>query len=194
MSYNIYSFTPFAFDKNFGASCNQHCESVPNDDDWILIRDSDTAFLIPDYPQQIKSIIDNNKDKFDLIGCYTNRIGFKHQLYKGILSEDTDIKNHILIAKDLYSKYGNQVAYLNKPIAGFFLLFSKKAWKEHKFEEGLFVRKRDYDGTIKQAYIDYWFSNYFVRKKRVGIALGLYIFHIYRLYSKNVQDQNHLKG
>lgn len=191
--YNIYSFTPFDSDKNFGKACNDHCALVPNDEDWILIRDSDTTFLTPDYPQQIRAIIDKNKDKFDLIGCYTNRIGLNYQLHKGIFSEDADIRNHIKIAKELYENKYDQVAPLHRNIAGFFLLFSKKAWKEHPFEEGLLVKKRDYDGVTRYGYIDYWFSNYFARKKKVGIALGLYVFHVYRMFGKNKLDQAHLR-
>jgi hypothetical protein len=191
---NIYSFTPFASDKNFGKACNDHCELVPNDEDWILLRDCDTTFLTPNFPQQIQAIVDNYHDKFDLIGCYTNRIGLDYQLYDGKLSENTDIKHHIEIAKSLHEEKFDKVVKLNKNIAGFFLLFSKKAWKEHKFEEGLLVTKKDYDGKERAGYIDYWFSNYFARKKRVGIALGLYVFHVYRLFAKSRLDQNHLRG
>lgn len=189
----IYSFTPFAHDKNFGKACNDHCELVPNDEDWILLRDCDTTFLTPDFPQQIQSIVDKYHDKYDVIGCYTNRIGLEYQLYNKTFSEDTNIKNHIEIAKQLHEKYGDEVAPLNKNIAGFFLLFSKKAWKEHPFEEGLLVSKKDYDGKVKSGYIDYWFTNYFARKKRVGIALGLLVFHVYRMFGKNRLDQAHLR-
>ena len=189
----IYSFTPFASDKNFGKACNDHCELVPNDEDWILLRDCDTTFLTPDFPQQIQSIVDKYHDKYDVIGCYTNRIGLEYQLYNKTFSEDTNIKNHIEIAKQLHEKYGDEVAPLNKNIAGFFLLFSKKAWKEHPFEEGLLVSKKDYDGKVKSGYIDYFFTNYFARKKRVGIALGLYVFHVYRMFGKNRLDQAHLR-
>src|SRR5690606_25808907 len=43
----IWYFVPGAGDKNLGAALNRHCELVPSDDDWILIRDNDTAFLHP---------------------------------------------------------------------------------------------------------------------------------------------------
>ncbi|MEY3421059.1 MAG: Cellulophaga phage phi17:1 [Bacteroidota bacterium] len=189
----IYSFTPFDSDKNFGKACNDHCALVPNDEDWILLRDSDTTFLTPDFPQQIQSIVDRYHNDFDLISCYTNRLGLKYQLYGGDISENTEIKHHIEIAKKLHEEKFDKVAKLNKNVAGFFLLFSKKAWKEHPFEEGLLVTKKDYDGKEKSGYIDYWFSNYFARKKRVGIALGLYVFHVYRLFNKSRLDQNHLR-
>jgi hypothetical protein len=189
----VYYFTPASADKNFGRACNLHCESVPNDDDWICLRDADTTFLTPDYSKIIEGIVAQHGHKYDLIGCYTNRIGLNYQQHNGILSEDTDIRNHINIAKMLQDKYGTEVSTLNKNIAGFFLLFPKKAWKEHKFEEGLYVTKKDYDGKTRTGYIDYWFSNYFARKKRVGIAKGLYVFHVYRLFAPNRMYQEHLR-
>lgn len=189
----IYSFTPFASDKNYGKILNEHCELVPNDNDWILVRDSDTSFLIPEFSQQIQAIVDKYHDKYDLIGCYTNRLGLDYQLIDGKLSEDVNIKNHIKIAQELHKRHGSTVSPLNKNIGGLFLLFPKRAWKEHKFEEGLKITKTDYNGKTVTGYFDYWFSNYFARKKRVGIANGVYLLHIYRLFAPNRQYQEHLK-
>lgn len=189
----IYSFTPFASDKNYGKILNEHCELVPNDNDWILVRDSDTSFLIPEFSQQIQAIVDKYHDKFDLIGCYTNRLGLNYQLIDGKLSEDVNIKTHIKIAQELHKRHGSTVTPLNKNIGGLFLLFPKRAWKEHKFEEGLKITKVDYDGKTVTGYFDYWFSNYFARKGRVGIANGVYLLHIYRLFAPNRQYQEHLK-
>jgi hypothetical protein len=189
----VYYFTPASSDKNFGKACNNHCENVPNDDDWICLRDADTMFLTPNYATLIENIVAKHHDKYDLIGCYTNRIGLEYQQYNGHLSQDTNILNHIKIAKEQEEKYGSDVAPLNKNIAGFFMLFKKSAWKEHKFEEGLLVTKKDYNGKVTTGYIDYWFSNYFARKKRVGIAKGLYVFHLYRLFHDNHKVQTHLR-
>jgi hypothetical protein len=189
----VYYFTPASGDKNFGKTCNDHCNNVPNDDDWVCLRDGDTTFLTPDYPKQIESIIAKHGNEYDLIGCYTNRIGINYQTPDGKLSEDTNIKNHIKIAYQLKEKYEDQVFPLHKNIAGFFLLFPKRAWKEHKFEEGLLVTKKDYDGQVRSGYIDYWFSNYFARRKRVGIARGLYVFHVYRLFAPDRKYQAHLR-
>ena len=55
------------------------------------------------------------------------------------------------------------------------------------------VTKVDFDGKKKSGYIDYWFSNYFARKRRVGIATGLYVFHVYRLFAPNRKHQEHLR-
>jgi hypothetical protein len=189
----IYSFTPFASNKNFGKACNDHCEQVPNDDDWILIRDCDTMFLIPETSEQLYKIVRENNDKYDLIGCYSNRIGLDYQLPNKILSENDSVRHHIKIAQDLYKTNGSTVIPLNKNIAGMFLLFKKSAWKRHKFEEGLSVTKKDYDGQTKKGYIDYWFSNFFALNKKVGLATGVYIFHVYRLFGTDRKDQRHLQ-
>lgn len=189
----IYSFTPFAGDKNYGKVLNEHCKLVPNDNDWILIRDCDTAFLTPDFPQQIEAIVEKYKDQFDLIGCYTNRIGIKHQLLNGNFSEDSDVRNHISIAKNMVENNYDTVSYLHNYIGGFFMLFPKKSWLEHPFEECLGKHGIDYNGKMVYAYFDYWFSSYFARKKRVGIANGIYLFHVYRLFAPNRHYREHLK-
>ena len=189
----VWYFTPASADKNFGRSCNEHCEAVPSDDDWICLRDADTMFLTPNYPQLIQNIVNKYHKDYDLIGAYTNRIGLEYQQYNKKLSTDPNVLNHIKIAKELEEKYGSDVAPLNKNIAGFFLLFKKSAWKEHKFEEGLSVTKKDTNGKVTTGYIDYWFSNYFARKKREGIAKGLYVFHLYRLFHDHPKEQSHLR-
>ena len=190
----IYSITPFDDNKNFGRACNEHCANpLIKDDDWILLRDCDTMFLIPETSEQIYKIVKENHDKYDLIGCYTNRIGLDYQLPDKKISEDDSVRNHIKIAQDLYKKNGTTVIPLNKNIAGMFLLFKKSAWKRHNFEEGLSVTKKDYDGQTKRGYIDYWFSNHFALNKKVGLATGVYIFHVYRLFGKDRLDQRHLR-
>lgn len=187
----IFYITPARSDKNFGKAINDHIELLP-EDAWIVLRDADTTFLTPDYVKQIEDIVNNYGHEYDLIGCYTNRIGLKYQLLNGELSEDVNIKNHIKIAKEQFEKYGSKTVPLHKNIAGFFMLFSKKAWNEHKFDEGLFITKSE-GGRAVSGYIDYWFSNYFAKKKRVGIAKGLYVFHVYRLFHENRQVQTHLR-
>jgi len=186
----VYYFTPARGDKNIGKALNEHCSLVPNDDDWICIRDCDTMFLTSKYSQQIEQIIITYKDRYDLIGCLTNRLALKHQLYGGMISDDADIKNHMKIAFGLEEKYWAQVIPSKGFIAGLFMLFPKKIWKEHKFEEGSIMIKKG----SKQGFFDYWFADYIFKKKkgRTGIAKGLYIFHLYRLFNNDRKNIEHL--
>jgi hypothetical protein len=191
--YNIYYFTPARGDKNLGKSYNDHCESVPNDDDWICIRDGDTMFLTPNYSRHIEDIIHNNNDRFEVIGCITNRTGMIGQLHNRTLSEDTDIRNHMNLSFRLEELNWGVVTKYNNYLAGHFMLFKKKAWLEHRFEEGLLVTKKTRT-KVMTGFVDYWFSDYFRKKGTVGLAKGLYIFHLYRLFHKDRKVKTHLKN
>jgi hypothetical protein len=184
----VYYFTPARADKNIGKTLNDHCSLVPNDDDWICIRDNDTMFLTPNYSQQIEEIITRYKDKYDLIGCMTNRLGLTHQLYNGKMSDDTNIKNHMNIAFLLENKHWAEVIPSKENIAGLFLLFPKKTWNKNKFEEGSIMIKKG----SKQGFFDFWFSDYVKKRGKIGIVRGLYIFHLYRLFNNDRKNIEHL--
>lgn len=192
MSVPIYYFTPARPDKNIGKAINDHIKTIPEEDAWIVLRDCDTMFLTPNYSAHIEQIVEKYKKTYDVIGCMTNRVGMKYQLLNGFLSEDTDVKNHMNLALKLEKDSWCEVIKSPTYIAGFFMLFSKKAWLEHPFEEGSILMKKKVGNKIEIGFFDYWFSNYFYNKKRVGIATGLYIFHLYRLFHPNRQIKTHL--
>lgn len=191
MTVPIYYFTPARSDKNIGKAINDHCKTVP-EDAWICLRDCDTMFLTPNYSKHIEDIVDKYHDKYDVIGCMTNRANIRHQLHNGLLSEDTDVKNHVNLSLKLEKEKWAEVVQSNTYIAGHFMLFSKKAWDEHKFEEGSILTTKKTNGKVVIGFFDYWFSNYFYNKKRVGIATGLYIFHLYRLFHPSTKINSHL--
>lgn len=192
MGFNVYYFTPARGDKNLGKACNDHCRSVPNDDDWICLRDGDTMMLTPNYSKHIEDIIERNKDNYDVIGCMTNRIGLAHQMINKKMSEDTDIRNHMNIAFELEKSNYGEVVRSPSYVAGHFMLFSKRAWVEHPFEEGKILITKIVNKKREIGFVDYWFSNFFYKRKRVGIATGLYIFHLYRLFHPNRSIKSHL--
>ena len=187
----VYYFTPARGDKNLGKACNDHCKHVP-DDAWICLRDGDTTFLTPNYSKHIEDIVDKHKDEYDVIGCMTNRIGLAYQMPNKVMSEDTDVRNHMNLAFELESTKYAEVVKSPSYVAGHFILFSKKAWNEHKFEEGSILIKKNINKKVEIGFVDYWFTNYFFKKKRVGIATGLYIFHLYRLFHPNRKVKSHL--
>ena len=192
MSIPIYYFTPARGDKNIGKAINDHVRSIQEDDAWICLRDCDTMFLTPNYAKHIEEIVEKYKETYDVIGCMTNRVGMKYQLINGQLSEDTDVRHHMNLAHKLEEEKYAQVVKSPTYIAGFFMVFSKKAWLEHSFEEGSILIKKKVGNKIEIGFFDYWFSNYFHKKRRVGLATGLYIFHLYRLFHKNRTVKDHL--
>ena len=169
---NVHHITAGRSDLNLGKAINDIVRVLP-DDDWICLRDIDT---LPAYHEvffkQCEDIAEANE--FDLVGCMTNRLGLKHQLHNGKMSEDTNWKNHRNIAKERYKKFGPQVIKTNEYIAGLFMLFPKRLWIEvGGFPEGGI--------KINGTFIDYQFSKAVSDKGfKVGIAQGIYLIHLYR--------------
>lgn len=176
----IYYFTPHNPDKCIGKAHNKHCELVPNNDDWICIRDGDTLFPLPDYGNFIENIISLHGNKYQIFTAITNRIGVSDLRYKNISFNEGDISVHLEKAKKLsldLSVTSTNIA------AGFFMLFQKKVWQD----VGGFS-----DNSIR---FDIEFSTS-VKKKgyQIGRINGLYILHLYRWGQPNPQYYiNHLK-
>lgn len=139
-------------------------------------------FLQPDWAGHIESIVDNCSN-FHLIGCMTNRLGLRHQLHGSEVSDNPNISDHIEIAKQLKLRYGNQVVASEGTIAGLLMLFPKSLWAMGRFPDGL---------KVGNAFIDYHFCQSAIKNGfKIGIAKGLYIFHLYRM-GKNIKDISHL--
>lgn len=172
-STSVHHITPGRADKNLGLAINQLIEFLP-DNDWICVRDIDT---IPtchtEFFNQCEAIARANE--FDLVGCMTNRLGLDYQLHNGLLSEETDYLKHKEIGKERFDEHGNKVIETNKTLAGLFMLFPKKTWLSvGKFPEGGI--------QINGKFIDYHFSKSVLdNEMKLGIALGIYLFHDYRL-------------
>lgn len=178
----IWYFVPGAGDKNLGAAINRHCEIVPSDDDWILIRDNDTAFLHPFINRQLEDIIERHGDKYHLLSCYTNRLGLEHQLPYG-LSANPNLLHHRELAEKHYAEHYAEVIPSSKPTAGLFMLFQKKTWRAHPFDQGL----------AEGDFIDFRFSNGLLKKGyRIGICTGIYMLHYYRLHQRDWKEHKHL--
>ena len=181
----VHHITPGSFDKNFGKSINSLIEYLPPDD-WICLRDIDTMPLHHRvFFKQCQDIAESGK--FNLVGCMTNRLGLAYQLHEGRLSDDFDIMNHIDIAHERYEQFGSEVSDSPELIAGVFMLFSKQTWEDAgRFPEGAI--------QINGSFVDYLFCKKVKRLGgKIGIAKGIYIFHIYRSWLANVRmGYNHL--
>lgn len=180
---NIYHFVPGAGDKNLGRELNKHCAIVPNDEDWILIRDNDTCYLHPYINKQLEDIILKHGKDYELFSCVTNRLGLKYQLPYGLMDE-TDVLKLRELADEHYEKYYDEVVPSKQPTAGLFMLFQKKTWKRHKFDDGL---------ATPGSFIDWRFTNGLLQKRaRIGICKGIFLFHYYRMHQENAREYKHL--
>lgn len=182
---HVHHITPGASDKNLGKAINILIEKLP-EDDWICVRDIDTLPLHHrEFFKQCEEIAERNE--FGLVGAMTNRLGLKYQLHGGEISENYDMKHHINIAVERFDEYGSEVDESHFLIAGMFMLFSKKVWQEvGGFPEGRI--------QIRGKFIDWLFSKAVEKAGyKIGIAKGIYLFHIYREWVTNVRTKyNHL--
>jgi len=183
---NIYHFVPGAGDKNLGRELNKHCEIVPNDDDWIVIRDNDTCYLHPFINKQLEDIIKKHGDTYQIFSCYTNRLGLKYQLPYGLM-EETDILKLRELSEKHYNDFYDDVVECrkNEPTAGLFAMFQKKTWLKHKYDEGL---------ANAGGFIDWKFTKgQLMKGSRIAICKGIFLFHYYRMHQDNWREYKHLK-
>lgn len=181
----IYRFQPFACDKELGREYNGHCSLVPNDDNWIMILDWDCYILdISSY-----HVIDKAIEKYpetEIFGAYTNRVGYNWQLgpdnnkiYEQSLNYDMAF--HKKLAKAYASKRADGSCLPIPTVAGFFMLFRKKYWKQNPFQEKIMTdRGRTFDKQFCKGATD------------MKVIQGLYVFHQYRM-DKDILDRSHLK-
>jgi hypothetical protein len=164
---NIIYSTPARTDKNIGKAYNDFMATVPNDA-WVCLRDGDTMFMTPDWCKHIEDIIKENGNKFDLIGCMTNRLRGKHQLIDGMFDNES-ISDHLEVAKQIRSNKVEAVP----GVAGLCLIFRKSLWEKVKFIEN-------------SIYFDTQFcKGVTISGGRIGVASGLYLFHLYRWGQKD---------
>lgn len=165
---SVYYSTPFSYSKNIGKALNEFCALVPNEDDWICLRDMDTLFLHNFVGRQIQDIISRHGDTYHMFGCLTNRLAGGHQLYGGKFSDDPDIHNHYAIAQRLYNEKYDIVTPVTNAIAGMFMLFPKWIWTQFKFPENSII----FDTSFCQNILAYG--------GKIGVCQGIYMFHLYR--------------
>jgi GT2 family glycosyltransferase len=170
----IYTFVPYSTEKNFGKAINDCCQIVPNQEDWICIRDGDAMNLTPDWGMIIQEAIDNHGNEFDLFGCWTNRLNLdngRHQITTTSTYHEKDVLAHHYFAKSI-NKLGIGITQVPS-IAGFFMLFKKKTW----IQAGGFI-----ENSVQ-------FDTDFCRRVKfnggkIGLINRLYMFHLYRIWAK----------
>lgn len=177
----IWYFQPYATDLNIGRAFNDHC-AVMGPEDFAVITDHDTMYLHPKTKAQIEYILTGPGKDYDLLGCYTSRIGSAHQCYGGKRSEDYNALHHMQIAEKLHNEHYGEVEPIRQGIAGFFMAFPQHTWQKHKFVEN-------------SIYFDTELSKAVLRSKgKIGLMKGVYLMHLYRPGSADPQREvTHLK-
>lgn len=177
----IFYSNPFRSDKNFGKAINDFCELMP-DDAWIVIQDGDMMYLTPDWGVIIERAIEEHGDKYDLFGCWTNRLNRKSKQIIGYPSYDNfDIKEHYHVAEGLAKNQGSTITDTDL-VAGMFMAFKKSTWKK---VGGFLENSKAFDTFFSKAVKD--------SGGKIGLVDQLYVFHLYRPWAKDPStDSKHL--
>ena len=175
----VHYIQPFAINKDIAKAYDEACKLIPNDD-WICITDYDAMFLFHEQKQLVHNIAESGKA--DLYGAMTNRCNVPEFLIDGMFDEK-NLDAHYYKGKEVYYLHGDDVNPYGGIIPGYFMLFSKKTWNDVRGFE------------MPEYGVNYAFDQYFSMKiKRKGIIKGLYLLHLYRIWSKFPQlDIEHLK-
>lgn len=189
----IWPATPYGPNLQYGRAINEFCRMIPDDDDWIMIRDLDTMPLPrkdgserPEFMDQVRMVVERYP-KTGIFGCMTNRVGLPWQLHNGKISKDPDILHHQDIAEDRWREFGTRCMKLDMPVAGFFLMFRKSTWRQFPFREGDIIGE-------DSIYFDWDFCiRVLARKLPIRIMLGVYLFHFYWFDRDNVKNVKHIQ-
>lgn len=165
----IFYSNPYDVTTNIGAAYNDFLSSIKaNDDDWIVLQDGDIMYLTPNWGRQIHHVALSAPKHVGLIGCMTNRIGLNYQRVEGQFN-NPDINAHKEQALSLEKSNFGELKIINEVIAGFFMMFPYRVWKE----AGCFMEK--------SIYFDSKFSNAVLGAGyNTALITGLYVYHLYR--------------
>jgi len=177
--------TPFSTERNkhgypnIGGEYNKCINELP-DDCWVVLMDQDVLPLTSDFGNHVAEIIEANQH-LDLIGCMTNRVGINQLCVSKELFNETDITVHIAKSNELWQLNGTKTEPFNL-VPGYFMLFRKSLWEK-------VVGFPEFDITFDRV-----FSSKVIKSGgKIGIATGLYLFHLYRFGEINPkQSVKHL--
>ncbi len=178
----MYIFQPFSPAKELNVY-NQHCEIVPNDEDWILILDYDCMILDPRAYTIIQKAIDAHPET-QIFTAYASRIGYHFQRLTSGIDENDSILYHKAIAAIQAEEWPNGECNQIQTAAGFFLLFRKSYWLKNRFQSQII----DDSGRM----FDWNFCMSAMRKNAISLIRGVYVWHSYRLGKENMRDSSHL--
>lgn len=187
----IYFFTPYSFEYNLGKAYNDYCKLIPNDDDWIVVKDGDIMFLGNEWGKQFQVLADKYPNA-GIITCITNRTSNPQQMYKDEISENADIRYHRQIALHLQNTNYDIVTEAKLVISGHVMMFKKSTWREAKFFPEFLSEKGVLKYNKNIATVDNRFSSRVMKTgKKILVSQGIYALHYYRL-NEGAKYRNHL--
>lgn len=170
----IHYISPFDINRNYGDNINNAINQLnPSDEDWVVLRDLDVAFLTPNAGRLIH---DGTNSGYDLIGCTMNRLGSNDQTRSDVIFRNMDMKLHYEIAVKEQESYGPKVFPFKNDLAGAFMLFSVKIWRKTGGFKNSIVFDREFTKAVR------------MNGGKVGIMPGLYVLHCYRLWAPTREE------
>ena len=136
---------------------------------WVLFLDHDVFLCNPNWYTICLRAIENlkNDPKAALITCVAGGQRHHQIVRTGAVINDS-IGDHILIAKDLYSKWGNTLKRTDDQLAGFFFLLNRHIAKNIGF--------RQINSTINGIDADFCSRLYGAGYHAYELP-GLYVYH-----------------
>lgn len=178
---NIHYISPYdsSPQKNIGGAINCAIEQLnAADEDWIVHVDQDVLWLLHDSKKHFEHIL-RAPNAPDIVGPMTNRLANPHQLSPTFFDEK-DLEIHIQHAKILFSENRYNVQPTNLNLAAFTLAFKVSVWKRvGKFVENDIRFDSQFCINAKSAGF------------KLGIAIGIYVFHLYRMCQEGEARKNY---
>lgn len=171
---NVHYIQPFRIDKNIGLAINEAIQNLryyPND--WIVLTDHDTLWLLPDSKAQVERILMTTE--YDILGCMTNRLRLSDQLVSGKFIDNDKIRDHIVIAEKCREMWGDQVKTATGVVAAFMMAFRVDVWQR----VGGFVE------NVLNFDTQFCWEAQKIGEAKIGIMTGVYVWHSYRLNQTN---------
>jgi GT2 family glycosyltransferase len=177
-------FSPYSTDQNLGEAYNDLFKQQTSDDAILLLSDQDVMFFGTEKPGHILAEIIGNKPNFGIITCLTNRINNSHQrTQKTHLHNVSDTLVHENEARITAREQGSKVERITAPISGHVMVVRKRVWREVGgfLEKGILRVDNDFSCKVENAGYS------------IFLALGIYVYHHYRMGKGGYQFTDHLK-
>lgn len=173
--------SPYCADLQLANEYNRLVNKFDNDE-WLCFVDADVMFLTSNFGQHIQAIIDAHSRDFTAFTCMTNRVGQLKQCHTGKMSNNFNVLDHVLIAEKKQRESGLGIVEMKSShlLSGLLILAKVSTFKKVPFKG---------DGML--GVDNQWHKDLYTKGGRLGLMLGVYVFHRYRNQSPN--NTSHLK-